>query len=181
MRALILALLLALPGLAQVGKYTKLQVTNVFILPTGTSPAVVQCQNGSLYLQQVGTGVLWWCINGQMVQAPIGLPGPQGIQGIQGPVGATGPQGPEGPQGPQGIQGIQGPVGPQGPAGTSLISTTISSSTQIVDAACPADYTGPKLTSGGCLTYSPTATVVQPVALTLKHENIWTKLAHLLK
>lgn len=179
MKKLILALFLASVCMGQVGKYTKLQVTNVFIIPTGTSPAVVQCQNGSLYLQQVGAaGVMWRCINGAMTPEPSSVPGPQGVPGA---VGATGPEGPVGPQGPQGIQGPVGPEGPQGPPGTSLISTTISSGSQIYSAACPSGYTGPKLNDGTCMTYSPTASVIAPVQMTLKHENLWTKIGHLLK
>jgi hypothetical protein len=45
-------------------------------------------------------------LSAALLDADIGLEGPQGPQGEQGPPGPAGPRGPQGPQGPQGIAGV---------------------------------------------------------------------------
>jgi hypothetical protein len=55
-----------------------------------------------------------------VIQAGVGIPGPEGPAGPtgpQGPAGATGSQGPQGTPGATGATGPEGPVGPTGPQG----------------------------------------------------------------
>ncbi len=165
----------------------RLQVTSILIVPTGSATPTAQCGNGTLYLQQVPgpppASILWGCSGGLMAKIQgLGdsVPGPQGPPGPTGATGATGPQGVIGPAGPQGVQGVPGPTGPQGPPGTVSAQGTIANPLQLVSSPCPAGYTGPVLVDGsGCLTYLPTAMAM--VTLQLKHENVWTKIGHLVK
>lgn len=168
-------------------KPNRVQVTSILIVPTGSSAPTAACANGNLYLQQLGgtppTSALWGCSGGVMVRLVGGLVGPQGPQGIQGPpgmtgmvgaTGATGPQGPPGANGAQGPQGIQGVAGPQGPPG-SAIAGVVADSSQLIDASCPAGYTGPHTSTGNCITFVPPSTVVAPKAAPAK-KSVWRRI-----
>lgn len=162
----------------------RVQVTSILLVPTGSSAPSPLCANGNLYLQQLAgtpsTATLWGCSGGVMIQLVGGLPGPQGpmgIQGLAGPPGANGTNGMDGAPGPQGIQGVPGAVGPQGPPGPpgSVMAGLVAGGNQLVDAPCPAGYTGAKLASGGCLTFVPTSVVVPSQAAPAK-KSIWRRI-----
>ena len=97
-------------------------------------PAGATVSNSRLTVQQMDNNLIFLQSIAGGGPGGVGATGPQGATGNQGPVGATGNQGPVGATGPKGATGNQGVPGPNGLSSLDLVTLTVASASQYMEA-----------------------------------------------